>query len=193
MFKKIKPNYILPIFIGIFFATAVSIAAYQVNNWHRPDDWVKAGKIISSKKIAENFKYLYNQISSSGSIKLGTYTELTHVGGGGGGWNKIRLCPPGNVVVGLNVNAGRYIDGFKVMCAPLLSGTSTIQMVSDTYSWSTGAWGRCTSTCGFPGTQTRNVLCVNSNGVVVSDSFCDATTKPTNIQRCVLPDAGCGR
>ncbi len=173
------------LFVAIFFAATISFAAYQSNNWHAPDTWIKSGNLISAQKIAENFKYLHDKVANVANIKLGAYTELGHVGGGGGGWNQILLCPPGNVVVGLNVNAGRYVDGFKVICAPIVAGSRTIQMVNDTYSWRPNPWGGCSGYCGAPGVQSRNVYCVNSNGVIVSNSFCNPSTKPATTQSCI--------
>ncbi len=67
--------------------------------------------------------------------------------------------------------------------------------VSATHGWVVGAYGVCSATCGG-GTQSRSVLCVDTDGNVVADSNC-TTTKPAtsqscNTQACVSTDCGTG-
>jgi hypothetical protein len=53
-----------------------------------------------------------------------------------------------------------------------------------TYSWRTGAWGTCSSSCN--GTQTRNVRCAETSNPslpTVSDGYCSGT-KPKASQTC---------
>ena len=52
-----------------------------------------------------------------------------------------------------------------------------------TYKWSTGSWWSCSRTCGG-WTQTRKVVCKRSDGVIVANSFCDASNKPSTTRSC---------
>ena len=52
-----------------------------------------------------------------------------------------------------------------------------------TQKWGTGPWQPCSKTCGG-GTQTRAVKCIDSNSVVLADSLCDITAKPSTTQSC---------
>jgi hypothetical protein len=49
----------------------------------------------------------------------------------------------------------------------------------DAYHWQTFGWGECIPVCGN-GERSRIVHCVDSDGNVVADHFCDASTNPTN-------------
>lgn len=53
------------------------------------------------------------------------------------------------------------------------------------YSWRSSAWGECTAVCGG-GFQGRTVECVDANGNVVDDSFCELTigAKPETSREC---------
>lgn len=51
------------------------------------------------------------------------------------------------------------------------------------YIWNTGAWSDCSAVC--EGMQTRSVQCWdNYNSIVVTDSFCNSSTKPATEQPC---------
>ena len=63
------------------------------------------------------------------------------------------------------------------------TASGTCQVVLQ-YSWQTGAWGDCSSPCGSAGTQSRTVICVDQAGSTVSDSNCDAGSKPAESQVC---------
>jgi hypothetical protein len=54
-------------------------------------------------------------------VRVGKNSQVsaTHAGGYGGSEFKL-TCPRGYVVVGIQGHAGRYVDGFEVLCAPLL-------------------------------------------------------------------------
>lgn len=53
-----------------------------------------------------------------------------------------------------------------------------------TYHWETGPWGSCIN-----GQQERDVYCVSSStGNEVSDSFCDPSDKPDEVQNCSTGD-----
>jgi hypothetical protein len=73
-------------------------------------------------------------------------------------------------------------DGVIVANSNCNSGTkpSTSQSCNSmTYSWVSGSWGTCTN-----GTQTRTVVCKNSNNVTVANSYCNSGTKPSTSQSC---------
>lgn len=53
---------------------------------------------------------------------------------------------------------------------PVITPPPTAPPVSQTYSWSVGAWSSCLS-----GSKTRSVICVSNLGTVVSNTFCTAT------------------
>lgn len=58
------------------------------------------------------------------------------------------------------------------------------------YEWIEGSWGGCSATaCGTNGTQLRNVICRDSNGLTVADSFCTTHVgvKPATSQACSAP------
>ncbi len=55
-----------------------------------------------------------------------------------------------------------------------------------TYSWQTGVFSMCSEPCG-DGIQTRPVNCVlDATGETVTDTFCDAASRPTDTQMCNL-------
>lgn len=58
------------------------------------------------------------------------------------------------------------------------------------YSWQTGDWGACNDTCSG-GIKRRTVQCVDSNGQVVSDSYCTETKPDTESDDC--PELGPSR
>lgn len=52
-----------------------------------------------------------------------------------------------------------------------------------TYDWKFGEWSDCSVTCGG-GVKKRDVVCFGSNNQNAADSFCNATTRPDNVQAC---------
>lgn len=52
-----------------------------------------------------------------------------------------------------------------------------------TYSWEPQPWTACSKTCGG-GIQTRAVACKRDDAVYVSDTYCNAATKPPTQQAC---------
>ena len=62
-------------------------------------------------------------------------------------------------------------SGKVIVCDP-----STLP---STNAWVSGTWGICSG-----GTQTRSVVCQDSNMVTIADSECDAATKPAETQSC---------
>ena len=53
-----------------------------------------------------------------------------------------------------------------------------------TYDWSASDWTECDMTCGS-GMQSRNVICLRSDGTQVSDIFCPDVSMPAPMQYCV--------
>ena len=64
-------------------------------------------------------------------------------------------------------------------------GTTT-QTVADyggcTYAWITSAWSAPSSSCSSSATETRTVSCQRSDGTIVADSYCSASTEPASSQ-----------
>ncbi len=83
----------------------------------------------------------------------------------------------------------RRSDGTTVGDASCNAGAkpATSQACSDvsscTFSWQSGAYGSCSTTCGS-GTQSRTVSCQRSDGATVADASCDAGAKPAVSQAC---------
>jgi len=61
-----------------------------------------------------------------------------------------------------------------------------------TYAWESGAWSVCSKSCG-DGIQTRTVACKRSDGVYVSEAYCNAGTKPSTQQTCKIMNCTGGR
>lgn len=61
-----------------------------------------------------------------------------------------------------------------------------------TYSWETGTWSTCSKDCG-DGMQTRSIVCRRSDGSYVTETNCDASTKPAATQNCNLKACPTGR
>jgi len=78
-------------------------------------------------------------------------------------------------------------DNFTNSRIPWPSGCKFNVTVYDTYAYYPGAWGQCSQDCG-EGFRTRNVVCRNSQGAVVADSFCNnaGLTKPITQEPCNL-------
>ena len=72
-------------------------------------------------------------------------------------------------------------DSFCTTTKPATAQSCNVQ-ACETYSWNVGAFGTCSEPCGG-GTQTRTVVCQDSGGATVADSFC-TTTKPATAQSC---------
>jgi len=71
----------------------------------------------------------------------------------------------------------------------LSSGTNLQQAINAgnfctiySYSWITGSWTACPSSCG--GSHSRTVYCRRNDGATVADSFCPAATKPSSTTAC---------
>ena len=66
---KIKtPKFFIGLLAGVFIATAgVAFATWQAHWWGT--DWIQSGEIISARKVAENFEYLYDRTSTSTNFK----------------------------------------------------------------------------------------------------------------------------
>ena len=81
----------------------------------------------------------------------------------------------------------RRSDGTTVEtgCDPATK-PATSQQVADYsgcgYEWDQTAWSAWSSTCSATANRTRNAFCVRSDGTTVSDSSCNASTKPTESQ-----------
>lgn len=71
------------------------------------------------------------------------------------------------------------------------SGFKSVTIV-ETYSWSYGSWSSCSASCDG-GIQTRSASCLDSHGIVVSDSFCGipVVQQDCNTQPCA-PVFACG-
>lgn len=65
---------------------------------------------------------------------------------------------------------------------PATSQSCTESSGCVSYSWYTGAYGSCSTTCGS-GTKTRTVYCRRNDGTRVSDSYCSGT-KPSTSTSC---------
>jgi hypothetical protein len=52
-------------------------------------------------------------------VSIGKARKYTDSVGGDGGYEFTEMCPDGYVVVGISGAAGRYIDNFRLVCAPL--------------------------------------------------------------------------
>ncbi len=86
------------------------------------------------------------------------------------------------------------------------SGSNTITQICNTqacpisYGWVVGSWSACGGfpyagyNCG-PGTQTRTVVCKDSNSIVVADAFCTppkpATSQNCSVTNCLIGHASC--
>lgn len=57
--------------------------------------------------------------SLGGPVKIGKQRKYTGQVGGEGGYEFTEMCPEGYVVIGISGAAGRYIDAFRLVCAPL--------------------------------------------------------------------------
>lgn len=57
--------------------------------------------------------------SLGGPVKLGKQRKYSGQVGGEGGYEFTEVCPEGYVVIGISGAAGRYIDSFRLVCAPL--------------------------------------------------------------------------
>lgn len=76
--------------------------------------------------------------------------------------------------------ADSYCTGAKQALAQACSNYT-----SCTYTWQAGSWSACSSSCttAVPGTQSRSVTCLRSDGVAVSGTSCTAPT-PVTSQSC---------
>ena len=85
---------------------------------------------------------------------------------------------PGNLSNGSN-----YVIGVGVIGVSIAFSDNPFT-ISDSLltSWSVGAWGSCSVPCGG-GTNIRNVVCMDSLGNIVPDSYCSGT-KPASTISC---------
>lgn len=78
-------------------------------------------------------------------------------------------------------------DSFCTQEKPSTTVPCNTQSCNFTYTWSPGAYGTCSETCGG-GTQTRSLGCVRNDGLFVSHSFCTdtqpVTSRACNTQAC---------
>ncbi len=63
--SKLNKSIFIGLLIGIIFATGFTFAWNAV--WHGTD-WIQSGAMIESKKIAENFEYLYSRVGPGGEL-----------------------------------------------------------------------------------------------------------------------------
>ena len=52
-------------------------------------------------------------------LPLGTWASSTELFGGSGGQWFSRQCPPGEIMVGINGQPGRWVDSASIVCAPV--------------------------------------------------------------------------
>ncbi len=64
-FVKISKKFFLSLLFGLGLAAGFSFAWNAV--WHGTD-WIQSGAMIESKKIAENFEYLYSRVGPGGEL-----------------------------------------------------------------------------------------------------------------------------
>jgi len=79
-------------------------------------------------------------------------------------------------------NHGSVVDNSLCAGTPPVANQTCNQQTCLTYNWSASGYGACSATCGG-GTQTQTVVCKDSNGTVVQDSFCTGA-KPAVAQTC---------
>lgn len=73
----------------------------------------------------------------------------------------------------------------------LTKGKDTVSinatLACPSYEWETSDWGKCEGECEKKtGIQTREVVCKNSTGDTVDNTYCDISEKPENTQSCTL-------
>ena len=75
---------------------------------------------LEGKNLEEVAEFVSEKLGGR-KVRVGKNPQVSaeHAGGYGGSEFKL-MCPRGYVVVGIQGHAGRYVDGFELLCAPLL-------------------------------------------------------------------------
>ena len=81
-------------------------------------------------------------------------------------------CTDGN---GNNIN--------KEHCNSLTTPADSADCITQYCEFNTGMWNQCSQDCGG-GTQSRTVTCVNKNGDLIGEQYCNVGNKPSNEQPC---------
>jgi hypothetical protein len=102
-----------------------AVAGSSVESADRAEFATEAGLSANSdrlegRSLQEVAEFIEQKLGSR-KVRVGSNAQVsaTHAGGYGGTEFKL-TCPRGYVVVGIQGHAGRYVDGFEVLCAPLI-------------------------------------------------------------------------
>ncbi len=72
-----------------------------------------------STRISELRKQQRDNGDNTGSVSLGSDSQILQRVGGTGGGPYVRECPPGHVVTGIRGTAGALLDSIQIICTPL--------------------------------------------------------------------------
>lgn len=85
------------------------------------------------------------------------------------GYIKYAACMGEHLVRYSALKRAKYAPGFDFASAPAPAGADA---APSKFSWQFSEWGKCSSDCGA-GDQTRTAVCVNGDGLPVSDEKCE--------------------
>jgi len=75
---------------------------------------------LEGRTLEQVAEFVVEKVGSR-KVRVGKNSQVSAVHAGGYGGSEFKLtCPRGYVVVGIQGHAGRYVDGFELLCAPLL-------------------------------------------------------------------------